>query len=278
MRTENTTWLITGCSSGFGRQLALHLLREGRQVVATARRLDSIEDLGAHANATLLALDVTDAGQCASVVAEVQRRLGRLDVVVNNAGIGYFAAVEETPPSAIDRLFAVNYRGTANMIQAALPVMRAQRRGTLANLTSIGGLCGYPAVGHYCASKFAVEGLSDALRHEVAPLGIHVMTIEPSAFRTEWAGSAEAAADAIADYDATAGQARRAYHQSVGRQPGDPARAAAAIVQAIDAQSPPERLLLGQRAHEDAVRKIDRMREEFLRWRDAAINADFPQT
>ncbi|MCC5090468.1 oxidoreductase [Xanthomonas campestris] len=278
MQTENQTWLITGCSTGFGRHLALHLLEQGRQVVATARRLDSIQELGAYANATLLALDVTDASKCSSVVSEVQRRLGRLDVVVNNAGIGYFGAVEETPASVIDRLFAVNYRGTANMIQAALPVMRSQRRGTLANLTSIGGLCGYPAVGHYCASKFAVEGLSDALRHEVAPLGIRVLTIEPSAFRTEWAGSAEESAETIADYEATAGRARRAYHESVGQQPGDPARAAAAIVRAIDTPKPPERLLLGQRAYEDALRKIDNMREEFVRWRDAAVTADFPST
>ncbi|GLK82802.1 hypothetical protein GCM10017653_08710 [Ancylobacter defluvii] len=165
--------------------------------------------------------------------------------------------MEETDEANTRRLFEVNFYGTANMIHAALPGMRGRRGGTIVNLSSIGGLIGFTGVGYYCASKFAVEGLSDTLRREVQPLGIRVMAVEPSGFRTEWAGSSSEAATVISDYDRTAGEARRAYHASVGRQAGDPARAAQAIRDAVLATEPPHNLLLGNEAVELTLEKIN---------------------
>jgi NAD(P)-dependent dehydrogenase (short-subunit alcohol dehydrogenase family) len=273
---KQNTWLVTGCSTGFGRYIAAHLLERGERVVVTARKTGQVEDLAGLGEALVLPLDVTDAEQSKAVVAEAERAFGSVDVLINNAGIGYFAAVEETDPLSARRLFDVNFFGTANMIHAVLPGMRKRRRGMIVNLTSIGGLAGFPAVGYYCASKFAVEGLSEALRAEVEPLGIQVMTAEPSAFRTEWAGSATEVREPIADYDATAGEARRAYHASVGNQAGDPARAAAAIYQAVTAAQPPQRLLLGNRAFEVATTKLSVMQAEFSAWEATARGADFP--
>ncbi|MEN2395746.1 oxidoreductase [Pseudomonas halotolerans] len=277
MNTQST-WLVTGCSTGFGRYIAAHLLEQGERVIVTARKADQVQDLARLGEALVLPLDVTDAEQAKAVVAEAERKFGSVDVLVNNAGIGYFAAVEETDPQAARRLFEVNFFGTAHMIHAVLPGMRQRRRGMIVNLTSIGGLAGFPAVGYYCASKFAVEGLSETLRAEVEPLGIGVMTVEPSAFRTEWAGSAAEASERIDDYDATAGEARRAYHASVGRQQGDPARAASAIYTAVTAAQPPHRLLLGNRAFDVAMSKLSAMQSEFRTWEASARGADFPES
>ncbi len=270
------TWLVTGCSTGLGRSIAAHLLASGQRVVATARKAETLADLAGHPECLALPLDVADRARCAAVVAEAEARFGAVDVLVNNAGIGHFAAVEETGEAEARRLFEVNFFGTANAIHAVLPGMRARRRGTIVNLTSVGGLSGFPAVGYYAASKFAVEGLSDTLRQEAGPLGIHVMTVEPSAFRTEWAGSAAETTAPIPDYDATAGAARRAYHASVGRQAGDPGRAAAAILAAVTADRPPRRLLLGNEAFEVAMAKLEEMRADFLAWEETTRGADFP--
>lgn len=275
MNNQNT-WLVTGCSTGFGRYIASHLLEQGERVVVTARKIEQVQDLAQLGQALVLPLDVTDPEQAKAVVAEAERAFGAVDVLVNNAGIGYFAAVEETDPQAARRVFDVNFFGTANMIQAVLPGMRRRRRGMVVNLTSIGGLVGFPAVGYYCASKFAVEGLSDTLRAELQPLGIRVMTVEPSAFRTEWAGSATEVQEPIDDYDATAGKARRAYHDSIGKQEGDPARAAAAIHRAVNAAQPPQRLLLGNRAFDAAMDKLSAMQAEFRAWEAVARDADYP--
>ncbi|TWI57404.1 short-subunit dehydrogenase [Pseudomonas duriflava] len=276
MSTQNT-WLITGCSTGFGRYIASHLLERGERVVVTARKVEQVQDLARLGQAVVLPLDVTDAEQVKAVVAEAEHVFGSVDVLVNNAGIGHFAAVEETDPQSARRLFEVNFFGTAHMIHAVLPGMRQRRRGMIVNLTSIGGLAGFPAVGYYCASKFAVEGLSETLRAEVEPLGIRVMTVEPSAFRTEWAGSAAEVAEPIDDYDMTAGEARRAYHASVGHQAGDPARAAAAIHTAVTAPRPPKWLLLGNDAFEVATNKLADMQAEFRAWEATARGADFPK-
>lgn len=273
---EAPVWLVTGCSTGFGRSIAAHLLDEGCTVVVTARDTRSVKDLGDRDNALALPLDVTDQESVDAAVHEAQARFGRIDVVVNNAGIGYFAAVEETPADAVDRLFDVNFRGTARVIHAVLPGMRARRSGTIVNLTSIGGLVGHPAVGYYCAAKFAVEGLSESLRHEVEPLGIRVMTVEPSAFRTDWAGSSQETPDPITDYDDTAGAARRAYHDSIGKQAGDPDRAARALFTAVNADRPPHHLLLGADAFELATAQLEERAREFRAWEDVARGADFP--
>ncbi|MHC3471028.1 oxidoreductase [Streptomyces sp. 7R007] len=269
-------WLVTGCSSGFGRSIAAHLLDEGNRVVVTARRTDSVKELGDRGNALVLPLDVTSQGSVEQAVREAEAHFGRIDVVVNNAGIGYFAAVEETPADIVDRLFDVNFHGVARVIHAVLPGMRARRSGTLVNLTSIGGLVGHPAVGYYCAAKFAVEGLSASLRHEVEPLGIRVMTVEPSAFRTDWAGSSQETQHPIPDYDQTAGAARRAYHASVGKQAGDPDRAARALLKAVNADVPPHHLLLGADAYDAATAQLAHQAEEFSAWEDVTRSADFP--
>ncbi len=276
--TVQKTWLVTGCSTGFGRHIATHLLKCGERVVVTARNAEQVKDLANLGDALVLPLDVTNREQANQVAAEAQQAFGSIDVLVNNAGIGYFAAVEETDANTARRLFEVNLFGAANMIHAVLPGMRQHRNGMIVNLTSIGGLVGFPAVGYYCASKFALEGLSETLRAEVSPLGIQVMTVEPSGFRTEWAGSSAEVTNAIPDYDATAGEARRAYHASVGKQAGDPARAAAAIHQAVNAAQPPQRLLLGNEAFEVAATKLEAMSREFHAWERVTREADFPQS
>ena len=275
-KADTLVWLVTGCSTGFGRYIAEHLLKHGQKVVVTARKLDRIEDLATQGDALILPLDVERREQCLQVVERAEAHFGRIDVLVNNAGIGYFGAVEETDDATARRLFDVNFFGTAHAIHAVLPGMRSRRSGTIVNITSIGGLNGFPAVGYYCASKFAVEGLSDTLRLELAPLGVRVMTVAPSGFRTEWAASAQESAIAIPDYDSTAGEARRAYHASVGHQAGDPARAAAAIMQAVTSATPPTHLLLGNEAVDVAMEKLETLHSTFRAWEGLARSADFP--
>ncbi|MGW4587816.1 SDR family NAD(P)-dependent oxidoreductase [Amycolatopsis thermoflava] len=208
---------MTGCSTGFGRSLAGHLLDLGHRVVVTARRTGTVADLADRGQTLVLPLDVADDEQVRAAVRAAEDHFGQIDVLVNNAGIGYFAAVEESDEQQIRALFDVTFHGVSGMIRAALPGMRRRRSGVIGNLTSIGGLAGFPAVGYYCATKFAVEGLSDTLRHELAPLGISVMTVEPSAFRTEWAGSSAETTQPIADYDATARRAGPTTSPSVAR-------------------------------------------------------------
>ncbi|MEU0465332.1 MULTISPECIES: oxidoreductase [unclassified Amycolatopsis] len=278
MTAGASVWFVTGCSTGFGRSLAEHLLDLGHRVVVTARRTETIADLADRGQALVLPLDVADDEQVRAAVRAAEDHFGQIDVLVNNAGVGYFAAVEESDEEQIRTLFDVNFHGVSRMVRAALPGMRRRRSGVIVNLTSIGGLAGFPAVGYYCATKFAVEGLSDTLRHELAPLGIGVMTVEPSAFRTDWAGSSAETTQPIADYDATAGAARRAYHESVGRQAGDPDRAARAVVQAVEAPDRPQRLLLGNEAYDTAVGRFRAALDEFARWESVTRGADYPVT
>lgn len=273
---DQRVWFVTGCSTGFGRHIAEHLLEQGQRVVATARKADRIADLARPGQSLVVALDVTDAAQCKAATEQALAHFGQLDVLVNNAGVGYFAAVEETAPEQARQLMDVNFFGAANMIHAVLPSMRARRSGCIVNLTSIGGISGFEAVGYYSASKFALEGLSDTLAKELAPLGIKVLTVEPSGFRTEWAGSANETSSPIEDYDGTAGKARRAYHDSVGKQAGDPRRAAAAIFQAVTAGRPPRYLLLGNEAMEVGLAKLEEMRADFIAWEPLSRGADFP--
>jgi len=276
--TDQPVWFITGCSTGFGRELVKHVLGRGYKVVVTARDTDAIDDFGIEANALLLALDVTSPKQVIAAVAAAEARFGHIDVLVNNAGIGYFAAVEEGEDEQVRLMFDVNVFGLAEMTRAILPGMRKRGAGAIINMSSIGGLKSFPALGYYNATKFAVEGLSEALRLEVEPLGLKVMLVEPSGFRTDWAGrSANESHVEIADYADTAGRSRTGLRAVSGHQAGDPARAVRAIVAAIESPEPPHRLLLGADAVDGANGKLDDLRKNFADWETVSRSADFPK-
>lgn len=278
--SEKKVWFITGCSTGFGRELARHLLESGCKVAVTARNTDKVRDLVEinRDNALALTLDVTDKSQVAQAVAEAERFFGAIDVLVNNAGFGYFGAIEESDESEVRSMFETNFWGLAEVTRAVLPTMRRQRSGTIVNISSIGGLAGFPGVGYYNATKFAVNGFSEALQKEVAPLGINVIIVEPSGFRTDWAGrSANDATRTIGDYDETAGANQAAIRGYSGNQPGDPVRAAAAIINAVEADNPPKNLLLGRAALKTARLKLENLREEFDLWAETSEGADFPE-
>src|ERR1039457_4883321 len=239
--TEKPVWFITGCSTGFGHELAKHALERGYRTVVTARHPDEVADLAVEGDALVLKLDVTNQGQIAAAIKEAEKKFGRIDVLVNNAGIGYFAAVEESEDKEVRRMFEINVFGLSRMIHAALPEMRKRRKGFIVNFSSIGGLRSFPSVGYYNATKFAVEGFSQDLWQEVEPLGIKVMLVEPSGFRTDWAGrSANESKRHIADYAATAGAWRKQVRTLSRKQPGDPVRAAHAIVKAVESPKPPQ--------------------------------------
>ena len=276
--TEKPVWFITGCSTGFGRELAKHLLDRGYRVVVTARNPDEVNSLAASGEALVLKLDVTDQGQIDAAIKAAEDKFDRIDVLVNNAGIGYFAAIEESEEDQVRRMFEINVFGLSRMIHAALPGMRKCRHGFIVNFSSIGGLRSFPSVGYYNATKFAVEGLSEALWQEVEPLGIKVMLVEPSGFHTDWAGrSANESKRQIDDYVATAGAWRNQVRAISGKQPGDPVRAAHAIVKAIESLNPPHHLLLGNDSYEGAIAKLEELHKEFSAWEAVSRWADFPK-
>jgi NAD(P)-dependent dehydrogenase (short-subunit alcohol dehydrogenase family) len=226
-----------------------------------------------------LTLDVTVQEQIDAAVAAAERKFGRIDVLVNNAGVGYFGSFEESDLDEVRRMFEINVWGLTNMTRAVLPIMRRQRSGTIVNISSMGGLTGFPAVSFYNATKFGVEGLSEALSLEVAPIGIKVLIVEPGPFRTDWAGrSANEVPSTIADYDATAGARVRTLRGYSGKQPGDPERAAAIIVETVASGNPPLRLLLGKSAVSITRNKIDALKQNVEEWAQISESADFPQT
>ncbi|MDO9415963.1 oxidoreductase [Pararhizobium sp.] len=278
--TDTPVWFITGCSTGFGREIAQHTLSLGYRVVVTARNPAQVEDLvsGNEDKALALKLDVTKPDEVAAAVKAAEERFGRIDVLVNNAGIGYFGSVEESELDEVRRMFEINVWGLSAMTRAVLPGMRKQRSGTIVNLSSIGGIRAFPSVGYYNATKFAVEGLSEALSQEVAPLGIKVLLVEPSGFRTDWAGrSANDAPQTIDDYRSTSDKRAGEIREASGKQPGDPVRAAQAIVKAVEAKDPPLRLLLGKAALAGARGKVEALRKDFEAWADVSEGADFPE-
>ncbi|SRR5579884_340889 len=270
-------WLITGCSSGLGRAVAEHALARGDRVAVTARDVASVAGLAARygQRALALRLDVTDPASVAAAVAACQEAFGRIDILVNNAGYGYLAAIEEGEEAAVRDLFDTNVHGAVTVLKAVLPGMRARRSGRIVNISSFGGLAAFAATGYYHATKFALEGLSESLAAEVAPLGIAVTIAEPGGLRTQWAGaSMRQSPIRLPDYEQTAG-ARRASTLAVsGHQPGDPARAAAAIAAAVDAEAPPLRLLLGSDALAGARARLDRTREEIDAHEKLTISVD----
>lgn len=276
---EKKVWFVTGCSTGFGRELAKHLLENDYRVAVTARDADKVRDLVEinRDNALALALDVTDAAQIKEAVARAEEHFGAIDVLVNNAGIGYFGAIEESDEREVRQMFEINFWGLAQMTCAVLPKMRERRGGFIVNISSIGGFVGFPAVGFYNATKFAVNGFSESLKKEVEPLGIKVVVVQPSGFRTDWAGrSANDATAKIDDYAETAGANQSTIRGYSGNQPGDPRRAAEAIVAAVEADAPPFNLLLGRAALKNARLKLDGLKQDFDAWAQTSEGADFP--
>jgi NAD(P)-dependent dehydrogenase (short-subunit alcohol dehydrogenase family) len=277
-QSTKPVWFITGCSSGFGRQIAKHVLELGYRVVVTSREREDVQDLAEAGDALVLTLDVTDRAQAEEAVRRAEEHFGGIDVLVNNAGIGYFAAIEESDEADVRRMFEVNVFGLCRMIHVVLPGMRKRRKGFIVNLSSIGGLRSFPALGYYNATKFAVEGMSEALWQEVEPLGIRVMLVEPSGFRTDWAGrSANETKRQIDDYAETADKNIQSLRKVSGHQAGDPVLAAQAIVQAVESPNPPHRLLLGNDAYDGALSKLDELRLEFTTWESVSRGADSPE-
>jgi NAD(P)-dependent dehydrogenase (short-subunit alcohol dehydrogenase family) len=281
MATAKTgrVWFITGCSTGFGRELAKSALERGLRVVVTARNPAQVQDLASNAQgrALVLPLDVTKPEQVTDAVNRAETTFGGIDVLVNNAGIGYFAAVEESEDAEVRKMFEINFFGLARMIHAVLPGMRKRKSGMIINMSSVGGLTSFPSVGYYNASKFAVEGLSEALAKEVGPLGIKVMLVEPSGFRTDWAGrSAQDTKTQIADYATTVRAVQDQLRGQSGHQAGDPARAANAIITTAEMDSPPLHLLLGKDSVRHTRAKLDELRRDVDKWEATSVGADFP--
>lgn len=277
--TDTPVWFITGCSTGFGRELARLVLERGWRVAATARRPDALKDLvaGHDGRGLAVALDVTDQVQVEGAVRAAEQAFGRIDVLVNNAGYGYLSAVEEGEEAEIRAMFDTNLFGLAAVTRAVLPGMRARRSGCIVNISSQGGMIGFPGSGYYAATKFAVEGLSESLAKEVGPLGLRVLIVEPGPFRTDWAGrSLKQSATFIEDYEATAGARRRQISGYSGTQPGDPVRGAEAIIAAVRSDRPPLRLVLGRMAFDGVTGKLKATLEEVESWKDTALGADFP--
>jgi len=272
------TWLITGCSTGLGRTLAEAVLGQGDNAVVTARDAAKIEDLAKTYpdTAVALALDVTEPAQVTDAVRQAQTRFGGIDVLVNNAGYGYRAAVEEGDDADVQQLFATNFFGAVAMIKAVLPGMRARRSGAIVNISSIGARICPPGSGYYSAAKAALEGMSGSLRKELQPLGITVTAVEPGAFRTDFAGrSLTQSATVIDDYADTAGKRRKEHDTVHGTQPGDPAKAAQALITAVRSGEPPALLLLGTDAVMATTALLDTQRAELETWRRLSTSTDF---
>ena len=273
-------WLVTGCSTGFGRELAKVLIGRGYRVVATARDPAKIADLvqGHAGTALAVKLDVDRPADIAAAVDATLRKFGRVDVLVNNAGYGYLAAVEEGEDADIRAMFETNFFGLATLIRAVLPLMRAQKSGAIVNISSMGGFIGNPGSGYYAGTKFAVEGLSEALSKEVAPFGIKVLIVEPGPFRTDWGGrSLKTPRRPIEAYAETAIARRGQIQGYSGSQPGDPVRAAEAIIATVERPDPPLRLPLGNVAYDVMAAEIEAVRKEIASVEAVARGADYPE-
>jgi len=273
-------WLITGCSTGFGRALAIEVLAQGYSVAVASRNINDVEDIVSRYPETALAvsLDVTSGTEIAAAVEKTIAHFAQIDVLVNNAGIGYFGAIEESEEAEVRRMFEINVFGLAKMIQEVLPHMRKRRIGHILNIASIGGLRSFPGVGFYNATKYAVDGLSESLSKELAPLGIKVTIIAPSGFRTDWAGrSAKDSNIKIADYATTAEKNKGDIRAYSGNQPGDPVRAAKAMIAVTESATPPLRLLLGAAALKGALLKLEELKHDFDTWAEVTVGADFPK-
>lgn len=272
------TWLITGCSTGLGRALAQCVLEAGHNAVITARNSDTLTELAdAYPDTALsLPLDVQYGDQIASAVDAAQERFGGIDVLVNNAGYGYRAAVEEGEMDEIKQMFETNYYGAVAMINAVLPAMRERGSGMIINISSIGAQRSAAGSGFYTATKAALESTSESLRKEVEPHGIRVAIVQPGGFRTDFAGrSLHQSAEPIAAYADTAGRRRKETDTMDGNQPGDPVRAAQAILTLADADKPPMRLILGRDALKAAEIDLNQQLDDLMDWESVSLSTDF---
>lgn len=272
-----TTWMITGCSTGLGRSLAEAVIAAGHNAVVTARDVSTIESLASAApeRALAVALDVTDASAISEAVTAAEARFGAIDVLVNNAGYGYRAAVEEGDEADIRALFETHFFGTVAMIKAVLPGMRARRSGAIVNFSSIGVQITPIGSGYYSAAKAAIEGMTGSLRGELSPLGISVTLVEPGAFRTDFAGrSLTQSSTVIDDYAQTAGLRRKEHDTVHGTQQGDPAKAATALISMVESETPPGFLLLGSDALNNYRRVASERADEISRWESLTTSTD----
>ena len=276
MSENHKIWFITGVSRGLGLELAKAVLAKGDFVVGTTRDGDSDLSSASH-RLHVLPLELPLANQARKAIMRAHALHGRLDVIVNNAGYGLLGAIEEAGAAEVRRVFEVNFFGPLQVIQAALPFLRAQRRGHIVNISSIAGLAPMPGSGIYAATKFALEGLSESLAQEVGPLGIRVTLVEPGAFRTGFLSerSIRNAADSIAAYAQTSGNTVRHLHEIAGKQPGNPVLAARAIIEAVEAKEPPLHLVLGSDALRRARAKFLHLSEEVDRWERVSLSTDF---
>ncbi|MCB8878145.1 oxidoreductase [Acidisoma silvae] len=279
---QSPVWLITGCSTGFGRELALRVIKKGWRVIVTARNTDQIADLisaGYDKSFVLaLALDITKAADIDTVISRAKSQFGRIDVLVNNAGYGYQSSVEEGDDAEIRAQFDTNVFGLFALTRAVLPMMRAQHSGHIINVTSVAGLMGFPGSGYYAASKHAIEGWSDSLLAEVKPLGIHVTCVEPGPFRTDWAGrSLRQTITKITDYAKTAGERMSGIKDISGTQAGDPGRASDIMIRLTQQANPPRHLVLGAIGFENVTKQLKARLDEIQGEKDTALAADFPK-
>lgn len=277
--TSERVWFITGVSAGLGRALAEVVLEAGERVVGTVRQAEQVSAFEAlkPGDAAALVMDVREAEQVNAAVRGAIERFGRIDVLVNNSGHGMLGAIEEVSDAEARALFDVNVFGVLNVLRAALPVMRAQRSGFVINMSSQGGVRSFPGSGHYCASKHALEAISDSLAMELADSGVKVLIVEPGPFRTEFAGRSMVVSEqVIEDYASTSGMRRATLKNVDGKQKGDPVRAARAILQAVNAPQPPRRLALGADALSVMREKVGQMQKDWETWEEVSLKADYP--
>lgn len=277
-KVNGKVWLITGCSTGLGRAFAQAALHTGYKVAVASRKTDDVKDIIEQYPETSLAiqLDVTKPVEIKAAVEKTIRHFGKIDVLLNNAGIGYFGSVEESDDAETRRMFEINFFGLANVTKEILPVMRKQKSGHIINISSICGLYSFPGLGYYNATKYAVDGFTETLYREVKDLGIKVSIIAPGAFRTDWAGrSAQESKNNIADYTATATMFKDVIRNSDGQQPGNPEKAAQAILLLAETENPPLRLLLGADAWEQSQTKLAELKTDFDLWKTVTINTGF---
>jgi NAD(P)-dependent dehydrogenase (short-subunit alcohol dehydrogenase family) len=276
--TSNRVWLITGCSTGFGRSLAEAVLAHGDRLIATARKPEQLQALVDQYpdTAKAIRLDVTNADEVKTAIETALATFGQIDVLVNNAGYGLIGALEEVSDTQIQRNFETNLFGAIRMIRAVLPIMRQQKSGHIINMSAIAGFANELGFSIYGGAKFALEGVSEALYGEVRPLGINVTLVEPGPFRTDFIGrSLERVEQPIEDYQRTVGKFLAFLEKIEGSQPGDPAKAAEAIIEVVNSKKPPLRLTLGKYAYSKFRKKIETMTAELNAWEELAANTDF---